>query len=99
MTVGRMKKIRLRDLPDWPPQPGGAYKSGTRFPTAGEAVVDDVLPLDGTSITFRAQYDDAPHSYHYYASSEKIANQIHNVVAANMGKTVAELGEFEIEAD
>lgn len=92
-----MSKFRLNELPDWPPQPGGAYRSGTRFPTAGEAVIDDVFPLDGTTITFRAQLEDQPHSYHYKASSETIANQIHNIVAGNIGKAVAELGDFEIE--
>ena len=92
-----MTKFKLNKLRDWPPQPGGAYKSGTRFPTVGEAVVDDVFPLDGVTVTFRAQLDDQPHSYHYKAPSEKIANQIHNIVAANIGKTVAELGDFEVE--
>jgi hypothetical protein len=92
-----MQKIRVRALPDWPPQPGGALESGTRSPTAGEAVVYDVFPLNGTTVTFRAKLEDHPHSYDVKASSEQIANQIHNVVAANIGKTVAELGEFEIE--
>jgi hypothetical protein len=93
----KMKKIRVRDLPDWPPQPGGAYESGTRFPVGAEAVINDVFPLNKTTVTFQGQFGGHSHSYHYKAPSEKIANQIHNLVAANIGKTVAELGEFEIE--
>jgi hypothetical protein len=101
MALGEdtMKKMRLRDLLDWPPQSGGAYDSRWRFPTAGEAVVNQLFPLQNERVTFRGEFEGHPHSYHYKASTEKIASRIHAIVAANMGKTVAELGEFEIEID
>lgn len=60
-------------------------------------MVNEIFPLNGTTVTFRGEFEDHTHSYVYKASSEKIGNQIHNVIAANIGKTVAKLGEFEIE--
>lgn len=94
-----MKTIRLRELPEWPPQPGGAFDSSWRFPTAGEAVVDELYPVLNRMVTFRGQFEGHPHSYHYTAATEKIASRIQAVVAANMGKTVEELGEFELEVE
>jgi hypothetical protein len=94
-----MRKITLRELANWPPEPGGAYESGTVFPVAGEAVVVEIFPVRDAMVTFRGEFGKYPHSYHYKASSEKIASQIHAVILANLGKTVAELGDLEIEID
>ena|ERR1700693_2106381 len=94
-----MRKITLRELPDWPPEPGGAYESGTVFPVAGEAVVIEVFPAIGDMVTFHGEFGKNPHSYHYTASSETIASRIHAVIFANLGKTVADLGDLEIEID
>jgi hypothetical protein len=66
-----MRKITLRELPDWPPEPGGAYESGTVFPVAGEAVVIEIFPVSDAMVTFRGEFGKYPHSYHYKASSEK----------------------------
>jgi len=92
------KKIILRDLPGWPPEPGGAYESGTEFPRPWEAVIIEVIPVDATSVTFKAQYKKYSHSYHFFAASKEIASQIQIIVGANIGKSVASLAEFEIEA-
>ena len=62
-------------------------------------VVNETYPVIGATVTFRGEFEGHPASYHYKASSEKIASQIHTIVGTNMGKTVAELGEFEIEVD
>jgi hypothetical protein len=94
-----MKKVKLRELPNWQPQPGGAYDSNTRFPLGGEAVVREVFPVNRAMVTFRGEFERHSHSYHYKASSEKLASRIHVVVATNMGKRVAELGDCEIEID
>jgi hypothetical protein len=92
-----MKKLRLRELPEWPPQPGGAYKPGEFFPTAGEAVVSEVFPLRERTVTFRGIFDGQSHSYHYKAENKKIALEIQEVVQKNVGKTVAQLAELEVE--
>ena len=94
-----MRTIRLRELPEWPPQPGGAFDSLWQFPIAGEAVVNELFPLQNRRITFKGEYEGHPHSYHYKASTGKIASRIQAILAANMGKTVAELGECEVEIE
>jgi hypothetical protein len=94
-----MRKITLRELPDWPPEPGGAYESSTVFPVAGEAIVIEIFPLSNAMVTFRGEFGKYPHSYHYKASNEKIASQIYAVISTNLGKTVAELADLEIEID
>jgi hypothetical protein len=94
-----MRTIRLRELPEWPPQPGGAFDSSWRFPTAGEAVVDELYPVQNQMVTFRGAFEGHPHSYHYKAATDNLASRIQTVIAANRGKTVAQLGDCEIEVE
>ena len=91
--------MRVSELPNWPPLPGGAYESGWRFPMAGETVVDELIPLWDHTVTFCGLYEGHLHSFHYQAASEKIALQVQTLVGENLGKTVAELGELEIEGE
>ncbi len=92
-----MKKVRVRELQDWPPQPGGAYSPGAVIPVGGEALVSEVFPVSDKILTFRGTFDKDSHSYHYKADTHKIALQLHEIVSKNVGKTVLSLGEFEIE--
>ena len=92
-----MKKKRVRELKNWPPDPGGAYDSYSRFPMGGEGRVDEVFPVIETSVTMRGDFEGRSHSYHYHAPNKTIAERVHKIVAQNLGKTVRELGEFEIE--
>jgi hypothetical protein len=94
-----MKMVKLRDLPNWPPPPGGAYDGGTLFPVATEVVINEIFPVIETMVTFRGESAGYPHSFHFRASSEKIASRIQTIISANLGHTVAELGEFEIVID
>jgi hypothetical protein len=92
-----MKKPTVRELPGWPPGPGGAHRPGAYFPNAHEAVVNEMFPLRENALTFRCIFNGDSYSYHYFAESEKIARQLHALVQKNIGKTVAELGDLEIE--
>jgi hypothetical protein len=94
-----VKKKRLRDLFDWPPQPGGAYDAGTVFPTGGEAVVNDVFPVRDTTVTFHGVFKGGTSSYHYFAPNVKTAHKIYAAIAANLGKTASELGALEIDVE
>ncbi len=91
-----MKKIMLRELPDWPPFPGGAT-DGTPFSNADTVVINQLFPVMDSSVTFRGEGDDKPHSYHYKAPNEKAATEIHRVIAEHLGRTVGELAHFTIE--
>jgi|SRR5215469_16788885 len=94
-----MRKIRLRELPHWPPEPGGAFDSQSQFPLGSETVVTEVFPVLYKAVTFRGIFEGRPHSYLYVASDEKTAQKIHEAIAANQGKTLAQLGELEIETE
>jgi len=94
-----MKKLRLRELENWPPQPGGPYDSYTRIPVGGEGRVDEVFPVLENGVTMRGDFEGRSHSYDYHAPSEEVADRVHKIVAQNLGKTVRELGELEIEVE
>jgi len=94
-----MKTIPVRELPNWPPEPGGAYDSYSRFPRSDEAVVAAIFPRVEDQVTFKCEFEGRSHSYHYFAASEKIAIQVHEAVSKNLGKKLSELGDFEIEVE
>ena len=90
----------LRNLTDWPGICGGARESTSEFLTVDEAVVNEVFLAPNNRVTIRAEFEGRRSSYHYHASSEKIASRIQMTIAKNgMGKTVSALGEFEVEVD
>jgi hypothetical protein len=59
--------------------------------------VSEVFPLRERTVTFRGIFEGQSHSYHYKAKNEKIALEIQAVIQKNVGKTVAQLAELEIE--
>jgi hypothetical protein len=50
-------------------------------------------------VTFRGAFEGHPNSYHYKATTTEIATRLEAVIAANLGKTVAELGDCGIEVE
>jgi hypothetical protein len=94
-----LRTIRVRELPEWPPQSGGAYGPATIFPTAGEAIISEVFPVRDGWVTFHGDYLGHVHSYHYKAETEKIADELYDVVVKNIGSPVFSLGEQEIEIE
>ena len=94
-----MKKIPLRELRGWPPEPGGAYDSYSHFPSSDEAVVAAIFPVVEDQVIFTCEFERRRHSYHYFAPTEKIATQVHDVVSKNLGKILSELGDFYIEIE
>jgi hypothetical protein len=94
-----MKTVPLRELRGWPPEPGGAYDSYARFPRPDEAVVAAIFPVVENQVIFTCESERRRHSYHYFAPTEKIATQVHDVVSKNLGKILSELGDFYIEIE
>jgi hypothetical protein len=94
-----MKKIPLRELRGWPPEPGGAYDSYSRFPRSDEAMTAAIFPVVQDQVIFTCEFEGRRHSYHYFAPTEKIATQVHDVVSKNLGKILSELGDFYIEIE
>jgi hypothetical protein len=79
---------------------GGAKESTQGFPTVDEAIVNEAFLAPNNGVTFRAEFEGRPCSYHYHASSEKIASRIQITIAkSGVGTTVAAMGEIEIEIE
>ena len=94
-----MKRIPLKELRGWPPDPGGAYDSYSTFPNSDEAVIAAVFPVVEDQVIFTCEYERRRHSYHYFAPNEKIATQVHEIVSKNIGKKLSEIRNFEIEIE
>jgi hypothetical protein len=94
-----MKKVRLRELENWPPEPGGAHDPDARFPAGGEGRVDEIFPVQENGVPMRGDFNGRSHSSDYHAPSEIVAVLVHKIVAQNLGNTVRELGELEIEIE
>ena len=92
-----MAKVKLCMLLDWPPLPGGAYSSYTKFPNAGEAVITELYPLLEKIVSFSGEFEGESHSYHYFAENEQLAKRVQELVAANLGKRLSELADLEVE--
>jgi hypothetical protein len=95
-----MKKIRIRELPNWPPGPGGATLSSYRIPTSEQAKVTRVEPKQANRwVTFVGQFEGHDHSYDFEASSEKLAETIREVLRNHLGTSVYGLGDLEVELE
>jgi hypothetical protein len=96
-----MKKIRVRDLGNWPPDPGGPNPGGRyKVPASGQARASKVVPRQKDLwVTFVGTYEAFEHTYDYEASSEKIAVKLRQLIGENLGKSVFEIGDLEIEID
>jgi hypothetical protein len=65
----------------------------------GEGRVDEIFAVSNRQVTFHGQFRGQSHSYHYFAPSARIAESVHAAIAGNLGKSVFELGDLEIEIE
>jgi hypothetical protein len=95
-----MKKIKIRELPNWPPDPGGPILSSYRIPTSEQAKLTRVMPkqVDGR-VTFVGEFEGHDHTYDYAASSEQLAEAIREALRNNLGTSVFGLGDLEVELE
>jgi hypothetical protein len=93
-----MKKMRIYDLPNWPPDPGGAFLGSSRIPTSERAILTRVGPrlVDG-NVTFVGEFEGNEHTYDFNATSEDLAERIREALRQNLGRSIFSLGELEIE--
>jgi hypothetical protein len=95
-----MKKVKLRDLPNWPPDPGGPYQSSYRSPTSEQAILRTVEPKRAEGlVTLVGEFEGHNHTYDYRASNERLAEAIRGVVGQNLGTSVFGLGELEVDVE
>ena len=89
------KRIKLRDLPHWPPLPGG---TDSYNPSSNEVKLTAVQPklVDGL-VNFNGEIEGRRLTYDYAASSETLAEAIREVLKNNLGTSVSGLGDLEVE--
>jgi hypothetical protein len=93
-----MKKTKIRNLPNWPPDPGGLYQGST--PASEQAILRTVEPnrVNGL-VTFVGEFEGHNHTYDYRASNEKLAEAIRQVLRQHVGTSVFGLGELEVDVE
>ena len=62
-------------------------------------MVAAIFPVVEDQVIFMCEFEGQRHSYHYFAPTEKIATQVHEVVSKSLGKILSELGDFYIEIE
>jgi hypothetical protein len=96
-----MKKIRIRELPNWPPGIAGTLQ----LPSGAFAVPEDKKTrlkmvqsktTDG-DVTFLGEFEGQDFTYEYVASSEELAEAMRATLRGNVGASVSQLGELELE--
>jgi hypothetical protein len=71
-----MARIKIRELPNWPPDPGGTPTCPASSQQAKLAKLKMVLPREvDCLVTFVGEFEGG-HTYDYQASSEKLAEAI-----------------------
>ena len=93
-----MRKLRVRDLEEWPPQTAVAFAPG-KMPRVSpeEAIVWVFIRREGHSVRFGCLLGGASYAYTYEAKTKNIAEQLQSIIKNNVGKSLFSLGEFEIE--
>jgi|SRR5579859_2103331 len=95
-----MKKIRIRYLNDWPPEPGGSYEKGDNLrPSASEAVITRFQRSHDNKVVFTCTFGERKFSYDFVAENNEIAGQVAEVVKQSIGKSLEQIGDVEIELE
>jgi hypothetical protein len=95
-----MRKLRVRDLDEWPPPTGGAFAPG-KMPrvSPGDAIVRTFIRKVGRNIRFGCWLEGTSYVYSYEAKTENIAEQLQSIIKNNLGKSLFSLGDFEIQEE
>jgi hypothetical protein len=93
-----MRKLRVRDLDEWPPQTAVAFAPG-KMPRVSqeEAIVRVFIRREGRSVRFGSLLGGASYAYTYEVKTENLAEQLETIVKNSTGKSLSSLGELEIE--
>lgn len=91
--------MKVRDLREWPPQPGGAYRKSYIVPAAEEAMIEKVVSVREKWITFTGTANGNQHTYDFEAPSEEVALDLKKILESNIGKSVFTVGDAELSAN
>ncbi len=91
---------RLRGL--WPPEPGGGFAPGAEFPIGGEDVLEHVFyyaPVGQAKadVSLKTSYKGHHHTRDLLLDDPDFAQSLTSRLRKETGRTIAELGELELE--
>jgi len=90
--------MRIKDLPNWPPQPRGAFNASYESPTSEQAVLKELVRVQDNSVTFTTTFAGKQFTYDCEVSNSKLAKNLAEVLERNTGKTLMQLGALDVEA-
>jgi predicted metalloprotease with PDZ domain len=92
--------MRVKDYPgiaDWPPQPGGAFRSGQRFPADEKVLITKIFPVMSEFVTFTCSYDGAEHTYDLRLTDRATAEEFARLLSRHVGATLEVFGDFRLD--
>lgn len=105
-SLSHTNAIELRQHPKlaglWPPEPGGAFPKGAKFPLAGEDVLKQVFyyaPV-GTAkanISLKTYYEGGFHTRDLLLDDEIFAQRLTTRLREKIGRTIEEIGRIQLD--
>jgi hypothetical protein len=78
---------RVKDLEDWPPQPGGFAGRGYRHPaTADQSTIKEVGRIVNNTVNFSCAFDGREERYHFHVPDAKTAGQVASILEKHKGE-------------
>ena len=99
--------MRIRDLPGWVPQPGGARSTGELVPRPTEVFIERVLQVFNDNLIFTCRFvdisSDKPEGrsvfYSFPMLEKGTLRKIAEIINQHVGKTLWSIGDIEIPPD
>jgi hypothetical protein len=88
--------MRIGELADWPPEPGGSYSHTDWDAPSGYARLKEVIRVQGDLVTFTVFSGNHEATCDFRAAGEGLAKKLADVLRENTGKTLTELGGLEL---
>lgn len=91
---------RVMDLPGWPPQPGGAMKVGSVFPTSTDEVnIERVVYYAQQNLMFSCKFGKESVIYHFPLLDPKNADKVSAILHDHIGQTLTSIAFVELPKD
>jgi hypothetical protein len=92
------RRMKIKDLPNWPPEPRSAFNASYKSPTSDQAVLKELVRVQDNSVTFTTTFEGKQFTYDYEVANSRLAKTLVEVLARNIGKTLMQLGAVEVDA-
>ncbi len=93
-----MKRKRIDQLANWPPEPGGAFDRGDILRAGpNEIVLTSFDKVRDVAVTFGGTFAGKERTFIFFAEDEAIANCVGEVIAKGIGRTLQDIGLAEID--